>query len=133
MRIYKLLLLAFCFSSCTKEYYTQNNEDQHEYVITQYGAVGDGKSDCSVIINKLIEDLPASGGVIVIPEGDFVLDNPILIKKNFVTIKGLNPGMRSNIDVANVEELFGPGGGSKLILRKAKYGIQIPKIPDVGK
>ncbi len=132
MRIYKLLLLAFCFSSCTKEYYTQNNEDQHEYVITQYGAVGDGKSDCSVIINKLIEDLPASGGVIVIPEGDFVLDNPILIKKNFVTIKGLNPGMRSNIDVANVEELFGPGGGSKLILRKAKYGIQIPKIPDVG-
>lgn len=51
----------------------------------------------------------------VIPEGDFVLDAPIVINKHNVTIKGLNPGMRSNIDVNGINDLLGPGGGSKLV------------------
>ena len=73
--------------------------DQLEGDITLAGAVGDGKTDCSTIINQMIASLPAEGGIIVIPEGDFVLDEPIVINKDNVTIKGLNPGFRSNIDV----------------------------------
>ena len=91
--------------------------------ITAMGAVGDGNTDCSVIINQMIANLPAEGGVILIPEGDFVLDAPIIIDRDNVTIKGLNPGFRSNIDV-KPESLLGPGGGSKLILRKAEVAIQ---------
>lgn len=53
-----------------------------------------------------------------------MLDEPIVINKDNVTIKGLNPGFRSNIDVKD-ESLFGPGGGSKLILRKADAAIKL--------
>ena len=98
--------------------------DQLEGDITLAGAVGDGKTDCSTIINQMIASLPAEGGIIVIPEGDFVLDEPIVINKDNVTIKGLNPGFRSNIDVKD-ESLLGPGGGSKLILRKADAAIKL--------
>src|SRR5688572_7402541 len=101
-----------------------------EYVITKYGAKGDGKTDCSAIINELIAKLPPSGGTIVIPEGDFLLQQPVKINRNYVTIRGLNPGLRSNVDVqlANVSN---PGGGSKLIAGNASSVIEVPVIPDV--
>ena len=35
-----------------------------------------------------IASLPSEGGVVVIPEGDFVLDAPIVINKHNVTFKG---------------------------------------------
>ena len=57
-----------------------------EYIITHYGAKGDGSTDCSAIINDLISKLPISGGTIVIPEGDFLLSSPIVVNKNFVKI-----------------------------------------------
>lgn len=88
---------------------------RNEGDVTTFGAVGDGKTDCSKAINSAIASLPSEGGVVVIPEGDFVLDAPIVINKHNVTFKGLNPGMRSNIDVNGINELLGPGGGSKLV------------------
>jgi hypothetical protein len=127
------------FVQCTKEeniinVYSENenkNESpKYEKVITDYGAIGDGETDCSDIINNLIQEMPASGGVIIIPEGDFVLDAPITVNKNYITIKGVNPGIRSNVDV-DIDELLGPGGGSKLILRDATYGIHVPLIDNV--
>jgi hypothetical protein len=124
-------ILTLC--SCTKEYYEAPvNDESAEIDISRYGAVGDGQKDCSALINKLIADLPPSGGVIVFPEGDWVLDNPIVVNKNFVTLRGVNPGMRSNIDVADVENLVGPGGGTKLILRNTQVGVHIPAVPAVG-
>lgn len=111
-------------------YSDENETSNYEKVITDYGAIGDGNTDCSDIINQLIWEMPPSGGVIVIPEGDFVLDRPITINRNYITIKGVNPGMRSNIDVDR-DDLLGPGGGSKLILRNASYGIHIPPVSDI--
>lgn len=102
-----------------------------EYVITEYGAKGDGKTDCSAIINKIIADMPASGGTVVIPEGEFLLNAPIQITRNFVTIRGLNPGLRSNVDVP-LPSLVHPGGGSKLLLGSTSMAISVPVIPDVS-
>ena len=80
------LLFISLLASCTKEYYTVEGEaSSYEYVITDYGADAYGGGDCSGIINKLIEDMPLSGGCIVIPEGTFVLDNPIEINKNYIS------------------------------------------------
>lgn len=131
MKTYPLLMGLFCLTlaSCTKEYYTESTEEKTsiEMNIANHGAVGDGQQDCSEVINQLIAGLSASSGaVLVIPEGDFVLDNPIVINRNNITIKGANPGMRSNIDVKGISTLLGPGGGSKLILRNATAAIQIP-------
>lgn len=127
-----VLLIIVLMIGCKKKTGIENTQEEHErdnptYVITQYGAVGDGKTDCSGVINKIIKSLPASGGTIVIPEGDFLLDNPIIIDRDFVTIKGLNPGLRSNVDVP-LEGVRNPGGGSKLLVGKAEAAIEVPNI-----
>lgn len=130
---YIIILSLLILSSCSLK--TNNSRspryNNNEVVITDYGADPTGHLDCSVLINKIIANFPISGGVVVIPEGTFVLDNPIIVNRNYITIRGLNSGMRSNIDVDKLEDGSGPGGGSKLVLRKAEYGIHISAIPDV--
>ncbi|MEO7212978.1 glycosyl hydrolase family 28-related protein [Mucilaginibacter sp.] len=131
-----LLLLFIAISGCKKTYITQevvegSKTASAEYLITDYGAKDDGKTDCAAAINSIIASMPASGGTIVIPAGDFLLNAPIIINKNFVTIRGLNAGLRSNVDVppANVQN---PGGGSKLLLGSSNFAISVPTLPDVN-
>ena len=112
-------------------YVDSSGNDGPEFVITSFGAKGDGKTDCSEVINSLIAKLPASGGTIVIPEGDFLVNKPIKITRNFVTIRGLNPGLRSNVDVPPAN-LVNTGGGSKLIVGAGSAGIEVPVLPDVN-
>ena len=116
MKLNTYLIGLFCMAcaSCNNDENHLLCYDNHQVIegdITLAGAVGDGETDCSAIINELINKLPAEGGTIVIPEGDFVLDQPIVVSKNNVTIKGLDPGVRRNIVVKD-PTLFGPGGGS---------------------
>ena len=125
--IWKVALVCLAFVSCENDadmLLCYGTHDQIENDITLAGAVGDGQTDCSEVINKMISELPEQGGVIVIPEGDFVLDSPIVLTKSNVVIKGLNAGFRSNIDVKD-ETLLGPGGGSKLIVREAACAITV--------
>lgn len=42
-----------------------------KFLITDFGAVGDGKSDCTVAIGKAIEACHMTGGKVVVPEGVF--------------------------------------------------------------
>lgn len=63
-----------------------------EYNIVDYGAVADGKTDCGAVINKIINILPASGGTILIPQGEFYINTTVNVNKSFVTIMGLNSG-----------------------------------------
>ena len=115
------------FASCDNDVdklICYENHSKIENDITLAGAVGDGETDCSAVINKMIAELPGEGGVIVIPEGDFVLDSPILLTKSNVVIKGLNSGFRSNIDVRDTT-LVGPGGGSKLVVRNAASAFAV--------
>lgn len=133
------IFLIFIFG-CKKTYVnlvTQNVVDtigskSPQYVITDYGTVADGKTDCGTVINNIINILPASGGTIIIPQGDFLVNSTINVNKSFVTISGLNPGLRSNVDEA-VGNLTPPGGGSKLILGSgAGAVITVPVISDVN-
>ena len=104
-----------------------------QYLITDYGAVGNGKFDNAPIINGIISRLPAAGGTIRIPIGEFVIDSPLLITSCNVTIQGVNRGWRSNVDLP-VPGLTGLGGGSKLILGpQAECAIEVPirqRMPD---
>ena len=53
-----------------------------DFVITAYGAVGDGKADCSEAFRKAIAECSqAGGGRVVVPEGRF-LTGPITLKSN---------------------------------------------------
>lgn len=130
MDIKKYVIGIFCMAllSCCKEddhLLCYGHHDEIEGDITLAGALGDGVTDCSKVINGMIDALPDEGGVIVIPEGIFVLDAPIQVSKNNVVIKGLNPGFRSNIDVDQIDDLLGPGGGSKLVIRNTETAIQL--------
>ena len=84
-----------------------------EYLITNYGAKGDGSFDNAPIINSLINSLPTYGGSIVIPHGDFRINSNISIPagKNYVTIRGLGRGSRI---------ILGTGAGA---------GIDVPSDP----
>ncbi len=128
-----LILENGCEKETIIEYVSEDSTKVEipQYIITNFGAIGDGQTDCSGIINQLIRNLPPSGGTIIIPEGDFLIDNPIVIDRNFVTLKGINQGLRSNVDVP-LSGLKNPGGGSKLLLGKANSAIEIPVLPDVN-
>src|SRR5689334_13449131 len=53
----------------------------NEFVITDFGAVGDGKSDSTAAIGKAIEACRKARGKVVVPEGEF-LTGPIHLKSN---------------------------------------------------
>ncbi|MEJ6400889.1 hypothetical protein [Nicoliella lavandulae] len=95
------------------------------YNITDYGAKSsDSSVDTGAIINTIISKLPTSGGTILIPNGDFYLKTPILINRNHVRIKGINAGIRSNVDADNTS--LTSGGGIRLIVAaNNNTGIQI--------
>ncbi|HEU6448024.1 MAG TPA: glycoside hydrolase family 28 protein [Verrucomicrobiae bacterium] len=55
---------------------------KREFVVTNFGAVGDGKTDCSKAISRAIDACAmAGGGHVVIPAGEF-LTGPIHLKSN---------------------------------------------------
>ncbi|WP_279296147.1 glycosyl hydrolase family 28-related protein [Paraflavisolibacter caeni] len=132
--IFVLIAAASCKKTVIEKVYESkdsSNINSPEFIITNFGAKGDGKTDCSSIINDLILKMPAAGGTIVIPEGDFLLNNPIVVSRNFITIQGLNPGLRSNVDIGS-SGVQQPGGGSKLLLGNTAIGIHVPSQPDVN-
>jgi len=53
----------------------------HAFVITDFGAVGDGKSNSTIAITKAIEACHKAGGKVVVPEGEF-LTGPIHLQSN---------------------------------------------------
>ncbi len=55
----------------------------HNFPITDFGAVGDGKTDCHAAIAKAIEACTqAGGGHVVVPAGLFFCDGPVHLKSN---------------------------------------------------
>lgn len=65
-----------------------------EFLLTNHGGKGDGVFDNAPLINSLIDQLPNSGGSIVIPHGDFRIGTPVVVRKSFVTIRGLGRGSK---------------------------------------
>lgn len=46
---------------------------ERQYIITEYGAVGDGKTDCTAAIQKALDEAKAAGGgEVVFPAGEYV-------------------------------------------------------------
>ena len=80
--------------------------------VTQYGLKNDASSDCSDLVNRLIADLPAEGGVIMFPDGQFRLDSPIKVTRNFVTITGAE--------------------NTSLIVNNSEAGIHLAYVADVN-
>lgn len=69
LRFFTILLLAVCFSACTG---SKQSADK-QYIVTGYGAVGDGQTVNTKAIQSLIDSCSTnSGGTIIIPEGTFI-------------------------------------------------------------
>lgn len=65
-----------------------------EYLITNNGGNGNGSFDNAAAFNNLINALPPSGGSIVVPNGAFLINSPIVVTRQYVTIRGMGPGSR---------------------------------------
>ena len=65
-----------------------------EFLITNYGAKGDGAFDNAPVINSLLDQMPNTGGSLVIPHGDFRINSPIILRKSYVTIRGMGRGSK---------------------------------------
>ncbi len=122
--LFALIAVCCIYISCKKnttdavdntDLRSVNWTSKPEFLITNYGAKGDGKKSCTWVFKKILGLMTADGGTIVIPQGEFLIDTPIVIDRNFVTIRGFNEGLRSNIDKPD-SLMMNPGGGSKLIL-----------------
>src|SRR4051812_30576951 len=81
-----------------------------EFLISNYGAKGDGSFDNAPIINNLVNGLPASGGTIVIPHGDFRINSAIILTKNYVTIRGMGRGSKITVGAGVHEGIVVTGG-----------------------
>jgi polygalacturonase len=51
----------------------------HDFVITRYGAVADGQTDCTAAIRKAIDACAKGGGRVVVPAGEY-LTGPVHLK-----------------------------------------------------
>lgn len=118
------LLLTLGISCSNDDNYTLCDECKGQKVIdiTQFGLPTDGSTDCADLINAIIADLPPEGGTILIPEGTFRLDSPILLTRNFVTLKGVND--EAALASADARE-------SRLVLGKAEYALHVAPVADM--
>ena len=122
--IFTVGLWVLAASACNSDdTYTLCGEcaDQKIINVTQYGLASDGSTDCSDLINKLIKDMPAEGGVLFFPEGTYRLDSPILLTRNFVTLKGEENGNSASIQDKK----------AKLLVNNMECAIQFAPIADV--
>jgi polygalacturonase len=51
-----------------------------DFLITDYGAVGDGRVDCKAAFTKAIAACTSAGGRVVVPEGVWLVNGPIHLK-----------------------------------------------------
>jgi len=53
------------------------------YMITAYGAVADGQTDCKAVFDKVIELCSMSGGgEVIVPKGKFYIAGPVVLKSH---------------------------------------------------
>ena len=85
-----------------------------EFLVTNHGARGDGAFDNAPVINGLIEQLPATGGSIVIPHGDFLLGSPITVRKSYLTLRGLGRSSRLIVGAGVADGILVPDEATRI-------------------
>jgi polygalacturonase len=68
-----------------------------DFVITNYGAVADGKTDCTAAIGKAIDACAKRGGRVVVPAGEF-LTGPVHLKSGVNLHLDTNATLRFSTD-----------------------------------
>ena len=69
----------------------------HDFVITNYGAVADGKTDCTDAIRKAIDACAKGGGRVVVPAGEY-LTGPIHLKSGVNLHLEINAALKFSTD-----------------------------------
>lgn len=93
--------------------------------IIDFGAKAeDSNFDNAPAFNRAIQSLPATGGIIYIPNGNFFLKSTVTIDRSYVHIMGLNHGLRSGIDPSDGTTQTG-GGGAKVTVQNSISAFKI--------
>ncbi|MFE0450346.1 glycosyl hydrolase family 28-related protein [Streptomyces sp. NPDC058914] len=79
--------------------------------VRDFGAVADGRTDCSPAINRAIAAAgKAGGGTVTIPPGTFRIDGLIRVGHSNVVLRGAGSGRTTLYATKNLTELIGPYG-----------------------
>ena len=108
LRLFKILvIIAVIFSFSNLAQASAGKQYQGGYLITDYGAVGDGKTLNTSVINKVIETCAkAGGGKVIIPPGRF-LSGPIFLKSNINVEIQAGATLIANNDIKNCPTVYG--------------------------
>ena len=71
--------------------------------VRDFGAVGDGKTDATKSIQKAID----AGGVVLLPEGRWLLERPLKISKNGTVLKGAGSGKTILVCPYSLADMYG--------------------------
>jgi len=77
--------------------------------VAEYGAVGDGRSDCGPAVAAAIRDMGAAEGALLFGEGTFVFQNPIFIPKR-VVLRGAGPDRTTLYFPRSLQDIYGSNG-----------------------
>lgn len=108
--------------------YTRGDPRKQDVVsVKAYGAVGDGVADDTAAIQAAIGSLPAAGGSIYLPVGDYRITSPITVRsdliirgdgqdKTYIRQASTTADCLTGVDISYLSladiQLFGPGSGS---------------------
>lgn len=115
-----LLLLAVCLSSASVVNAGPN--DLPIYNVQKYGAVGDGKTNCTQAVQAAVRDLANQeseiGGIIYFPAGSYLLNsNPVSVD--------FSAFMTWNSSIAMVFRVKGDGSDKTTITFDATFGVPL--------
>ena len=79
---------------------------ENVFVITDFGAVGDGKTDCTAAIQSALDEAAAVSGKVVVPPGVFMTVGGLKMRGKGVSLCG-TPAWSFRNDGASVLKLCG--------------------------
>src|ERR1035437_3616624 len=75
-------------------------------VISLIFSIGAAHADACAPIRDALSKLPPLGGEVVIPDGTYVCDSPIILNRDFVTLRGLGNATLRLADKANSPQII---------------------------
>jgi hypothetical protein len=66
----------------------EGNDDNRETIVTLPGARGEIDARAYPTLQAAFDALPASGGLVRLPAGEFVIDQPLVIRRGDVSVEG---------------------------------------------
>ena len=98
--------------------------------VRDYGATGGGVTDDTAAINAAYAAVPASGAVVVFPQGVYLISAPIVVGRSNTVTEGCNSEIRTTSATADHFQLA--AAASRLVFRDLSLWATVTKTAGAG-